>query len=446
MWQEILIGLQAAAEFAATADLAIRSVGVDCWGVDWALLDPAGELAGMPHAYRDPRNLAAFQRVSEKIKPREIYEITGIQVMPINSLYSLNAMASISPSLVKSAARLLFLPDLMHYWLSGTQVNEATIASTSQLLEARSGDWSQRLLKLAGVGEQCVRPIVEPGTAIGNLRDEVGRATGLRGDVQVILPPSHDTAAAVAAIPADATSSWCYLSSGTWSLLGAEITEPCLTDEAARFMFTNERGVAGTTRFLKNIAGLWLVQQCRHEFASRDVDRDYTYDELTEMAELAEPFRTLVNPDAPDFAVPGKVLDKIESFALSTDQPVPETPGDFLRCCLESLAMAYRVTLERLESTLARRFEIIHLVGGGCRNRLLCQMTADATGRQIIAGPVEAAAIGNALVQAMGDGAVADLRTLRRIVRETETLQTWQPASSGDWDQHIARFSRLINR
>ncbi len=445
LWSEILTGLREAKQVADRRQLEIRSAGVDCWGVDWCLLDEAGELLGLPHAYRDPRNSNSFDLLTRRLTPREIYDVTGIQVMPINSLFSLHAMSLASKALVGAAARLLFLPDLIHFWLSGVQANEATIASTSQLVDRRTNSWQPDLLSLAGVDFLCVQPFVEPGTVLGPLREEVLASTGLDANVRVILPASHDTASAVAAIPADGGASWCFLSSGTWSLFGAEIPEPCLNDDAARFMFTNEKGVAGTTRFLKNIAGLWLVQQCRADLSQRDPEHSPNYEELGEMAALAEPFRTLIDPDKEDMATPGGMLEKIEAFAIATDQPVPETAGDYVRCCLDSLALACRATLERLETTLDRRFETIHVVGGGSLNTLHCQMIADATGRDVVAGPVEATAIGNGLVQAMGDGQIADLETLRSVVRNSISLKRYRPGSASEWDEAAVRFAKYIS-
>jgi rhamnulokinase len=444
IWREILAGMEMAGKFARERQLEVRSVGVDAWGVDWCLLDGNGELLGLPHAYRDPRNPDAWQELTRQLSPREIFDATGIQVMPINTLFSLRAMSRHSPDLVRAAKRLLFLPDLFHYWLSGEASCEATVASTSQLLDARTRGWQPALLSLAGLSERCLLPVSEPGTVLGNIRPEVASETGLANDVRVILPASHDTGSAVAAIPAGPDKSWCFLSSGTWSLLGAEIDEPCMNEHAARWMFTNELGVGGTTRFLKNIAGLWLVQQCRREFSARDPWQDYDYAELTDLASMAEPFRTVVNPDEPVFSMPGNILEKIDAIAIATGQPVPETPGDYVRCCLESLALVYRLTLEHLETALDRHFDRIHVVGGGSLNRLLCQMTANATERTVLAGPAEATAIGNALVQALGDGAISDLDELRTVTRNTTAPVEWYPRLESGWEEAQARLADLI--
>ena len=441
IWREIVSGLVLVAGWANENDHEVCSIGVDTWGVDWSLIDGNGELLGLPHAYRDPRNNPAYEQVTAQIPIAEIYQITGIQLMPINSLYSLFALSSHSPDLVAAADRLLFIPDLLHYFLSGVATNEQTIASTSQLLDIRSGTWSEKLLDVCEVSRDLFSEPIPPGSVVGNIRKQVSRETGLNKQVQVVAPPSHDTASAVAAIPADSKSNWCFISSGTWSLVGAELDEPCLSAAAEAAMFTNEAGVSGTTRFLKNISGLWLIQQCRRAFASRG--QTYSYDEITDIANMAEPFRTLIDPDDEPFAAPGKMLDKISQFAQKSDQPVPETPGDYLRCCLESLALAYSDTIETLQSVLDKQFDVVHIVGGGGKNKLLNQMTADACELPVVVGPFEATAIGNGLVQAMALGEIKDLNELRNIVTQTIEPERFEPQESEGWSAAKQRFRKL---
>jgi rhamnulokinase len=443
LWREIVAGLRLAGEAAAREGIEIRSVGVDSWGVDWAMLDGNGELLGLPHAYRDTRNPQAFAAASRIISPADTYKITGIQVMAINSFYSLHAMKLASPELVAACRRVLFIPDLLHYWLCGVSANELTIASTSQMLEARTANWSGRLLEIAGVAEGSLRPVRPPGKILGTLRKELIRETGLPEGTRVILPASHDTGSAVAAVPAESGTRWCYLSSGTWSLLGAELPSPCLNESAARYMFTNEAGVGGSIRFLKNIAGLWIVQQCRAHLAERKGTNPADYQSLFADAEKASPFCTLVDPDDPVFASPGGALDKIDAFARKSGQPRPDSDAAYIRCCLDSLALAYRRTLLMLEETLQTSFDRIHVVGGGSRNGFLCQLTADLTGKEVIAGPVEATAVGNGLVQAMGDGEIAHLDELRAVVRATEKPITFAPAASADHSLAAAAWSRF---
>lgn len=444
IWREIVSGLVLVAGWAGENGHQVCSIGVDSWGVDWGLVDSEGELLGLPHAYRDPRNLVAYQAVLEQISSSKIYAATGIQLMPINSLFSLFALSSHSPDLVAAAEHFLHIPDLFHFFLSGQRTNEKSIASTSQLLDINSGRWSETLLQVCDVSQDLFAPPIAPGSIIGPLRKSLADETGLPPDVQVVAPASHDTASAVAAIPAAADRNWCFISSGTWSLVGAEIPEPCLTAEAEQMMFTNEAGVENTIRLLKNIGGLWLVQQCRRAFAEQGLN--YSYEELTDVAKLAEPFRTLVDPDDPPFATPGMMLEKINDFAKSTEQPVPETPGDYLRCCLESLALAYRQTIDNLESLLNQSFEVIHIVGGGGKNLLLNQMTSSACGKPVIVGPIEATAIGNSLVQAKAIDEISDLKELRKIVANTVSPEEFHPENSSQWDDAYQRFLQLPGR
>ena len=444
IWREIITGLILVAGWAEENDHEICSLGVDSWGVDWGIVDSLGELLGLPHAYRDPRNNKAYETVTEQISAEQIYQLTGIQMMPINSLYSLFALASHSPDLVAAGNHFLHIPDLFHYFLSGVLSNERTIASTSQLLDIHTGNWCEQLLDICDVNADLFSTPVAPGTVLGTLRKPLAAETGLPPSVKVVAPATHDTASAVAAIPASKDRSWCFISSGTWSLVGAEVRNPCLTDEAAAKMFTNEAGVDGTIRFLKNIGGLWLVQQCRRAFADRG--QTYTYEELTDIAKLAEPFRTIIDPDHAPFATPGKMLQKINDFAALTKQSIPETPGDYLRCCLESLALAYRQTIHNLESVLNENFDDLHIVGGGGKNQLLNQMTANASGKTVIVGPIEATSLGNSMVQAMALGEISDLDHLRKIVSNTVQPEHFQPQETEAWDQAYEHFLSLPGR
>jgi rhamnulokinase len=422
IWQNILTGLRAATIWCKGNQAELRSVGVDTWGVDWALVGKSGELLALPHCYRDPQNDAACERVLTKLGGFEkLYARTGIQLMSLNTLFQVAARHEREPHLFDAAHRLLFLPDLFHFWLSGELSTERTIASTSSMLDVQSGNWDIELLETVGLPTHMLGEIVEPGTEIGKLRTELASATGAPATLRVILPPSHDTASAVAAVPAEGNQSWAYLSSGTWSLLGAEINSPIATDAAREVPFTNERGLGGTVRFLKNIAGLWLLQEVRRELESQGDRREYA--ELVREAELAQPQRTLVDPNHAEFASPGNMADKIRKFAVNVGQPVPENVGQLIRCCLESLAHCYRQTLDQLEAILGRPIEVLHVVGGGTKNQLLNQLTAEAVDRTVVCGPVEATAIGNLLVQALGCGEVADNTELRDIVRRSFELE-----------------------
>lgn len=441
IWREIVAGLRKAATWSKANGIEVASVGVDTWGVDWALIDVAGELVGTPHAYRDPRNAIAYEEVLAKLGEERIYQTTGIQFMPLNSLYSLYAHKKADPGAFAAADALLFVPDLFHYWLSGERSVEATIASTSQMIDCHTGDWARELLAELSLPTNILAKTKHPGSVLGNIRSQLADDTGLARDVRVVAPAAHDTASAVAAVPATKNASWCYLSSGTWSLLGAELSKPCVSAAAQAASFTNELGVDGTIRFLKNIAGLWLVQECRRDLARQGQELDYAT--LTKLAFEAAPLRTVVDPSHAAFHSPGGMLKKVSDFAQATKQPVPNSSGEYVRCALESLALAYRDKLNLLESILGQKFEVLHIVGGGGKNELLSQMTADAIGRRVIVGPTEATAIGNALVQAMGLGHVRDLWHMRQIVANSSELTVHEPQPSVDWEQAAERFATV---
>jgi rhamnulokinase len=442
LWLEICQGLKEAAKWASEQSLQLVSVGVDTWGVDWALVDKSGNLMGLPHAYRDPRNGLASQQVVEQIGMDTLYRKTGIQFLPFNTIYSLYAEWTQHRQTVESADQLLFIPDLLHYWLSGKMVVEATVASTSQMVDCRTGRWCHELLDTLGLPTDLLGPISPSGTQIGPLLPKLVEETGLPENLMVVAPATHDTGSAIAAVPAEPGSQWCYLSSGTWSLLGAELAEPCVTAEAQAAMFTNELGVGGRVRFLKNIAGLWLVQECRRDLLERG--QDFSYSQLTTLASEAPRFRTLINPNHETFLSSGKMLDKLRQVAAETGQPEPNTPGEAVRCCLESLALAYRDTLLNLERVLGQQFSTVHIVGGGGQNGLLNQMTADATGKRIRVGPFEATAIGNTLVQALALGNLVDLDQLRSVVAQSFDLTTCEPSGASDWQEAYERFVNLV--
>lgn len=447
IWREIVVGLQRAATWAKANRVELVSVGVDTWGVDWALVDKSGELVGLPHAYRDPRNVPAYEEVLAKLGADRIYQTTGIQFMPLNTLYSLYAHQKADAGALAMADALVFIPDLLHYWLSGERAIEATIASTSQMIACHTGEWAHDMLGELGLPTNILGSITPPASVLGKLRPKIAEETGLSPDLKVVAPASHDTGSAVAAVPGETGNSpatiprWCYLSSGTWSLLGAELTAPCVTAEAQAASFTNELGINNTFRFLKNIAGLWLVQECRRDLARRGTELDYVT--LTRFAEEVRPLQTIVHPGYTPFQTPGNMLQKMIECAQLTEQPAPSSPGEFVRCALESLALAYREKLATLESILGRRFDVIHIVGGGGKNSLLNQMTADTTGRRVVVGPYEATAMGNALVQAMAMRQVRDLSHLRRIVAGSSQLTVHEPKGGADWDRAAERFAAV---
>lgn len=445
LWRNLVDGLRKAGEMADEMGVELVSLGVDTWGVDFGLIGKSGQLLGLPYAYRDDRNPPAMQKAFDQVGEKAIYDATGIQFMPFNSLFQLVAQRDAEPGLLDLVDRMLFMPDLLHYFFTGKPVNEATIASTSQMMDPTTGKWATDLLKQLDLPTGMLGDTVPAGSKIGKLRDAVQEEAKV-GPIEVITPGSHDTASAVAAVPVDVSKgrSWAYLSSGTWSLMGAELDEPIVSDATREAGFTNERGVDNKIRFLKNISGLWLVQETRRDYASRGESFDYS--RLTQLAQEAEAFRTLVDPDHAPFASPGDMPAKISAFAKSTGQPEPENVGQFVRCCLESLALTYRHVLENLESLLGRKIEVLHIVGGGGQNRLLNQMTADAIGRPVIVGPFEATAVGNALTQAIGAGQVKDLADLRAVVRASYNPETYEPKDAQAYAAQYERYKGLLGK
>ncbi len=429
IWQNIVTGLKNGADWCDKNEIRLRSIGVDTWGVDWAMVAASGELVSLPHCYRDPQNDPACEATLEIVGGFEqLYKRTGIQLMSINTLFQVAARMSADPGLFDVARHLIFLPDLFHFWLCGELSVERTIASTSSMLNVETGEWDSDLLQQIGLPDHLLElKIVEPGTQIGTLRAELAEQTGASETLRVVAPAGHDTGCAVAAVPVSPDrGDWVYLSSGTWSLLGAELDSPNTSAEAAAVPFTNERGVDGKIRFLKNITGLWMVQELRREFGESETD-DISYEEIVAQAERAEPFRTLVDPSHAPFQSPGKMRQKIRDYAANSEQPEPETMGDLARCCFESLALCYWQTLTAMKDVLNNEVAEIYVVGGGSNNRLLNQMTADITGLPVIAGPAEATAVGNVLIQAMGCGEVTDLAAIRDLVNRSFEPERFEP-------------------
>jgi rhamnulokinase len=431
LWSEIKCGIALAAQ--ECGDLA--SVGLDTWGVDFGLLDRSGALLGNPYHYRDSRTDGIMDEAFRCVGREEIFERTGIQFMQFNSLYQLLSMVVSGSPRLEVAEKFLTMPDLFNYWLTGRKVCEFSNATTSQCYDPRARDWARSMLEQLGIPTRIFPEIVPPGTVLDDLLPQVAEEVGVR--VPIIAPACHDTGSAVAAVPATGVD-FAYISSGTWSLMGAELAEPVINADSLTYNFTNEGGVGGTFRFLKNVSGLWLVQESRRTWASRG--ESLSYDDLTQMAAEAEPLRAVVDPDDGDFLKPGDIPARICAFCERTGQPVPESKGAIVRCALESLALKYRWTLERLEEMLVRRLEPIHIFGGGAQNRLLNQFTADATGRRVVAGPIEATAIGNVLVQMMAMGHVASLAEGRQIVCTSFDVETYDPQGGAEWEEAYGRF------
>jgi rhamnulokinase len=436
LFEEIKKGIRAGL---AEAGRQPDSLAVDTWGVDFGLLAGDGTILGLPYAYRDSRTKDAMAGFFKRLSREEVYERTGIQFMPFNSLFQLFVTARENPALLERAKSLLFMPDLFAFLLTGARATEFTIASTSQILNPRLRNWDEKILSVLGLSSRIMPDILAPGTTIGPLHPSVSEDTGVL-EVPVIATASHDTAAAVAAIPARGED-WAYISSGTWSLMGVELPFPLITPQSLAANFTNEGGVAGTIRFLKNINGLWLLQQCRKEW-SRSADLDY--DDLTRMAMEAPAFGVFIDPDCPDFLNPPSMPEAIGRFCLRTGQAPPPSPPETVRCILESLAFKYRHTLDLVRLLTAKVIERIHVIGGGSRNELLCQFTADATNLPVLAGPAEATATGNIMVQAMALGHIGSLNEIRTVVADSVDVRTYQPTGGDDWDRAYERFRKVV--
>lgn len=428
-------------EAAAAIGCRPSSIGVDTWGVDFGLLARDGSLLGLPFCYRDHRNAGAMEDYFKLVPRPALYEATGIQFMPFNSLFQVYAMVRERSSVLDAAADLLFMPDLFNYFLTGKKAAELTIASTSQFLDPRTKAWIPGLFQAMGLSKKILQDIVEPGTILGRVSEDIALATGLR-HVPVVATASHDTAAAVAAVPAEGPN-WAYISSGTWSLVGVEESAPVISAGSLESNFTNEGGVAGTVRFLKNVSGLWLIQGCRKVWSE---DGPVSYEELTRAAAEAPPFAALIDPDDPDFLNPPDMPEAIAAYCRRTGQKPPDTKGALVRSLLESLALKYRFVIDQLRHVLGHPIEKVHIIGGGSRNTLLCQLTADATGLPVVAGPAEATAIGNILVQAMATGRVGSPAEIRSIIRDSFELRTFAPSGAVPvWDVASARFQALID-
>ena len=418
----------------------LAGVGVDTWGVDFGLLGRGDVLLGNPYHYRDERTAGLVEEACRRVPREEIFEHTGIQFIELNTLYQLLAMADAKSPLLDLAQVMLMMPDLFNFWLTGEKVSEFSIATTSQFHDPRLGDWSRELLGKLGIPTHFLPKIVPPGTVLGDLLGGVAEETGAQG-VRLVAPACHDTGSAVAAVPAT-TPDYAYISSGTWSLMGVEITEPIINADALRYNFTNEGGVCGTFRFLKNIMGLWLVQECRRTWQARG--EEFSYEQLSDMADSAPRFQCFVEPDDPAFLRPGDLPARVREFCIETGQPVPADTATLIRVLLESLALRYAAAIDQLAAAYGHPIDGLHIVGGGSNHRLLCRLTAGATGLPVRAGPVEATAIGNLAVQAIAAGELASIAEARELAARSFPITTYDP--TGDWAEARARFAALTAR
>ena len=442
--------------YAAKSLPRLDSIGIDTWGVDYALLDKSGRILELPYSYRDSRTRGMMPRFFRKIPAERVYRMTGIQFMPFNTLFQLLAMKQGRSALFKDMRCLLFMPDIFNYFLTGRKRTEFTFATTSQLYNPVKRDWEPRLFRALGIPRSIMQKAIAPGTIIGPIKRDICAETGIN-PMPVIAPATHDTASAIVAVPATQGFAlgvapalrgvapragsdgpgWAYISSGTWSLMGIEVSKPILTDKAWAYNFTNEGGACRTFRFLKNITGLWLIQQCAKSWRRND------YGRLIEQAARAPAFKALVNPDWPEFLNPPDMPEAIRRFCKKTKQSAPKSPAQMTRCILESLALQYRLVLEQLKELSPRPINTIHIIGGGARNGLLCQFTADATGLPVLAGPVEATAIGNIMMQALALGYVKSLAEIREVVRNSFKPARYAPRHNQGWDEAYKRFKKL---
>ena len=417
----------------------ITSIAIDTWGVDFGLLDEKGELIGNPVHYRDSRTDGMMEEVFKIISKDEVYLQTGIQFMSLNTIYQLYAMKKSDSASLNNAHTLLFMPDLLNYFLTGVKTTEYSIASTSQLLDPVKRQWNEYIFDKLDLPRNLFTNIISSGTVVGKLSADIAQETGL-GEVDVIAVAAHDTGSAVVSVPAF-EENFVYISCGTWSLMGIESDEPIVNEKSYDLSYTNEGGALNKIRFLKNIMGLWLVQECKRQW-EREGD-SISFAELEQQANQANPFDSFIDPDCESFVAPGNMPERIRQYCRKTNQPVPESKGAIVRCIMESLAMKYRVTIEGLEDILGTKIPVIHMVGGGIKDKMLCQFTANATAREVITGPIEATAIGNIMVQAMALDAVDGLNEIRKIVKDSYPTTDFVPQQTEIWETAYKKYLEI---
>jgi len=419
----------------------IAGMGIDTWGVDFGLLDESGELLGIPYHYRDARTDGMIEKAAEIVPKREIYEYTGIQFAKFNTLYQLLAMKLGNSPILEKAATMLFTPDLFNYFLTGEKFSEYTIASTSQMCDPRDKKWAMELINKLGLPGRILTEIIEPGTKVGNIRESVCEELGIKGQIPVIAVAEHDTGSAVMSVPA-IDGKYAYLSSGTWSLLGVESDVPVINDTTYELNYTNEGGYANTIRLLKNIMGLWIHQECRRSWEK--AGEAVSFDELEQMAMGSKPFASFIDVDDERFYTPGNMPGKIRDFCRETKQPVPETKGEIVRCVMESLALKYREAIEGLEQIVGYKLPVLHIVGGGSKETMLCQYTANAIGRPVVTGPVEATAVGNLTCQLISLGQVANLKEARMLIKKSFPTKDYEPKDVDKWNEAYEKYQRIM--
>lgn len=415
------------------------SIGIDTWGVDFGLMDKNGRLLENPVHYRDKRTSGLVEESFKSVPRQKMYDITGIQFMELNTLFQLISLKKQRPEMLERADKMLFMPDLFAYFLTGKMCSEYSIASTSQLIDINTRSWSKELLDAFGIKESLFAPLTEPGTQLGNLSKEICEECGVES-VPVISVCGHDTQSAITAVPCE-SGDFAFLSSGTWSLFGTELQKPIVNETSLKINITNEGGFGGTTGFLKNIIGLWLIQESRRQWQREG--KDYSYADLEKLALSEEPFKCFIDPDAPEFVPQGNIPERVREFCRKTGQYVPESVGEIMRCIYESLAMKYRMTFEKLCECTGKDYPVIHVIGGGTKDGLLCRMTASSCGKTVKAGPIEATVMGNVAVQLMSDGTIGSISEARKAVAASESLKTYEPENTDEWIKAYESFVKI---
>ncbi len=416
------------------------SIGIDTWGVDFGLIDSEGKLMENPVHYRDARTAGLVDEAFKTMPKEKLYGITGIQFMELNTLFQLISLKKYRPWMLERADKILFMPDLFGYMLTGKMCAEYSIASTSQLIDLDKRTWSKEILDAFGIKESVFAPLVQPGTVLGELSKEICEECGV-DPVPVISVCGHDTQSAITSVPCE-DGDFAFLSSGTWSLFGTELDKPIVNETSMNINITNEGGFDGSTGFLKNIIGLWLIQESRRQWKREG--KEYSYADLEKLALAAEPFKCFIDPDAPEFVPHGNIPERVREFCRKTGQYVPETVGEIMRCIYESLAMKYRLTFEKLRECTERDYPVIHVIGGGTKDGLLCQMTANSCDRTVKAGPIEATVMGNVAVQLMSDGSVKNIGQARKIVADSSELKTFEPKDTDKWAEAYEDFLKVV--
>lgn len=419
----------------------IKAIGIDTWGVDFGLFDKNGKLLGNPYHYRDTRTNGMIDYADEVIGKKYIFDKTGIQFNFFNTLFQLMAMKKENDPVLDIADKLLFMPDIFNYLLTGVMKNEYSIASTSQLLDVKTKNWDKELMEKAGIPTDIFCDIVMPGTVIGEISDDICEELGCP-KIPVIAVGSHDTASAVASVPVTEDYKYAYISTGTWALMGSELDSPNVSDTTFKYDFTNEGGVCGKIRFLKNIMGLWIIQESKRQWAREG--KNFSFDDLEQAAWSAEPFRCFIDPDCEDFAAPGNMPKRIREYCKRTGQYVPEGEGEIIRCIAQSLAFKFRMVADAIEDITKEPLSAVHMVGGGIKDNMVCRFTASATGKKVLAGPVEATSTGNAVVQLMALGKIDGLTEGRQIVKNSFPIKVYEPEDAENWNKAYEAYKKIV--